>query len=693
MTRMPLRSLIRKSLKFVGYAFACGFALACLGGLPAHAQGPGFAPFMNTGAPDAAFSQMDFAQIYLDTQTKEQQKYAEQRAQRQHLVETGLVSALDLQASDKALQEYNQAATLMKAQHAKEAIVHLQKAIVAYPKFVLAHNTLGLAYVDQQDSRARQEFETAANLDPKFPGSFFNLGMLALSAKDCQSASLHLEKAATLNPKDPKILAALAFAQNANQQYQDSIATVQRVHAIDHRGLATVHYIAANAAIQLKDYDTVQRELTTFLAEDPTNPFAPAAKKDLDILAKRASPGVETSTGNSQTALAGQPQPVQTFPNSDRLKAELKGVEGEPKGESCPSCNIAPAPNPAPSNTTVVSARPAGVIPIYGGPVYTIRKAVDETALFFAVSSHGHMVNDLELSDIHILDDSKPPERVMLFIPQSKLPLRLGLVIDTSGSVQDRFGFEKHAAERFLTKVLNPKLDLGFVIGFSTDNNVTQDFTADREALAKGIEKLTNGGGTSLFDAVSFACWKLAAYPETERVARVLVIFTDGEDNSSHRSLKQAIAEAERAGVIVYTVSTVEKMAYSVSSNVDTSVRTDADRVLEVLAERSGGESMFPGDMQTLDKALDKLRDLIRSRYLVVYRPADFVPNGKFRPVQVIAERKHERMHVHVRKGYDARLEGQPNWWQEGQHWNRADLEGPFPEAGVQPAARPASLP
>lgn len=689
MTRMPLRSVIPETFKFVRYVLACGFALACLGGLPAHAQGPGFAPFMNTGAPDAVFSQMDFAQIYLDTQTKEQQKYAEQRAQRQHLVETGLVSALDLNASDKALQEYNQAVTLMKAQHAKEAIVHLQKAIAAYPKFVLAHNTLGLAYVDQQDSRARQEFETAENLDPKFPGSFFNLGVLALSVKDYRSASLHLEKAATLNPKDPKILAALAFAQNANQQYQDSIATVQRVHVIDHRGLATVHYIAANAAIQLKDYDTVQRELKTFLAEDPTNPFAPAAKKDLDILAKRASPGAETS--GSQAAEASQPKPVQTFPNSDRLKAELKAVESESNRETS---DAAGATNRAPSDTTLASAKPpGGIVPIYGGREYTIRSFVDETALFFAVSSHGHMVNDLELSDIHILDDSKPPERVMLFIPQSKLPLRLGLLIDTSGSVQDRFGFEKRAAERFLTKVLNPNLDLGFVIGFSTDNNVTQDFTADPEALAKGIEKLTNGGGTSLFDAVSFACWKLAAYPETERVARVLVIFTDGEDNSSHRSLKQAIAEAERAGVIVYTVSTVEKMAYSVSSKVDTSVRTDADKILEVLAQRSGGDSLFPGDMQTLDKSLDKLRDLIRSRYLVVYKPADFAPNGKFRPVRVTAQRKNERMQVYVRKGYDARLEGQPGWWQEGQHWNRAILEGPSPEPNAQLTGQTGSLP
>ena len=101
--------------------------------------------------------------------------------------------------------------------------------------------------------------------------------------------------------------------------------------------------------------------------------------------------------------------------------------------------------------------------------------------------------------------------------------------------------------------MLNGTSDLGFVEGFSDETLITQDFTAASADLGKGIDMLTNGGGTALFDAVSLACWKLAAYPEQERVARVLVVLSDGEDNSSHRSLKQAIQDAEAAGVTVYT--------------------------------------------------------------------------------------------------------------------------------------------
>ena len=229
--------------------------------------------------------------------------------------------------------------------------------------------------------------------------------------------------------------------------------------------------------------------------------------------------------------------------------------------------------------------------------------------------------------------------------------LRLALLVDTSGSVHDRFAFEKHAATKFVEKMLNGTSDLAFIAGFSQETTVTQDFTAQEPDLAHGIEKLSNGGGTALFDAVSFACEKLAAYPEDQQVARVLVIMSDGEDNSSHGTLKRSIRAAERAGVAIYTVSTKEGVGD----------KTDADRVLELLAERSGGEAIFPDNILTLGKSFDKLHDLIRSRYFVAYKPADFLPNGSYRTISVSAEREGKRLQVRSRKGYHARIESAPN--------------------------------
>jgi Ca-activated chloride channel homolog len=608
-------------------------------------------PQMTVGT-DPFFGQVDFELMSLDQVNRDARRSEERKAQDKKLVDSGVVSALDLEAPNSAVEEFNHGRLLVKDQHSDQAIKHLQKAIKIYPKFVSAHIGLGLAYVDQENTvGAKSEFETAEKLDEKFPGSFMNLGLLALSQKDFPTAETQLEKAAFVHP-DAKILSTLAYAQNGTHQYQESIETARRVHALDHKGMADVHYVAAASAMALNDLGVVQRELEFFVNEDPTNALAPVARKNLDALTRRNEAVRAQPVGSDQPAPnASGAQVILSLPDSDRLKAQLSGVGDESDAELC-SADCGAEPN-ATSERAGSNAAP-NLFPglsSHTGAAWTIRKSVDDVALFFAVSNHGHMIDDLELSNIQIRDDSKPPVRVLQFAPQSKLPLRLALLVDTSGSVHDRFSFEKHAAAKFVQKVLSGTSDLGFIAGFSTDTTVTQDFSADQNALSAGIEKLSNGGGTALFDAVTFACWKLAEYPDGERVARVLVILSDGEDNSSHGSLKQSIQAAEKMGVTIYTVSTRE----------DRGPKTDADRILEVLAENSGGESMFPGDIVSLGKSFDRLRDLIRSRYFVAYKPADFQPNGSYRTINIRAEKDGKHLQVRARKGYHARVESDPN--------------------------------
>jgi len=612
---------------------------------------PAQVPYLGRG-PDAAFQQVDFSQMYLDQFNQNKKKTEEQKAQEKKLVDTGIVSALDLAAPRKAVDEYNHATTLMKAQHSKEAAKYLRRALDQYPEFVSAHINLGLAYLDQEDTaRARSEFETAAKLDDKYPGSFVHLGQLALSQSDFGTAQSALEKAASVQPLDAKILCGLAYAQNGTHEYRQTLETARRVHALDHKGLANVHYVAASAAMALNDFDAMEHELGFFLSEDPTNAFAPTARQNLAAITHNRAVRAASSGGPQfTTTVVASPQ-TQTLPYTDRLKAQLNGLADGSDNETCDDCDTLAEASPPPerAGTGELSDVPQG-LPSRTG-TWTIRKSVDEVTLFFAVSNHGHMVNGLEQSDIQIRDDNKLPEKVMQFAPQSKLPLRLALIVDTSGSVHDRFSFEKHAAAKFVQKMLSNASDLGFIAGFSSETTVTQDFSSDPAELGQGIEKLTNGGGTALFDAVSFACWKLAAYPDRERVARVLVILSDGEDNSSHSSLKQSLQVAEKTGATIYTVSTRE----------DHGDKTDADKVLELLAERSGGEAMFPGDMLTLGRSFDKLHDVIRSRYFVAYKPADFQPNGSYRPISIIAEKDGKRLQVRTRKGYHARLDTGPH--------------------------------
>jgi VWFA-related protein len=605
------------------------------------------------GGPDSGFEQIDFAQMSMDKSNRDAKDREQQRKQNKEMIDSGALSALDLEAPDSAINEFNRANSLLKAQNSKEAIKHLQKALADYPKFVSAHIGLGLAYIDQEDTvHAKSEFEAASTLDTKFPGSYLHLGQLALSQKDFGAAELALEKAASLRPTDARFLSTLAYAQNGAHDYQHALETAQRVHTLPHQGMANVHYVAASAAMAIQDFNTLEHELTLFLGEDPTNAFAPVARQNLAALThnKRVRAAQASSPQPAPTLVASQR--TVTFPNSDRLKAQLNGLGNESDGGPCDAdCGVLAEANPNPATGDNPGSNRSPIPAGRGLGVWTIHTSVDDVALFFSVSQHGHMINDLEQSDFQIRDANKPPRKIVQFSPQSKLPLRLALLVDTSGSVQDRFSFEKKAATKFVEKVLNGTTDLGFVEGFATEPTITQDFSAQPAELGTGIGKLTNGGGTALFDAVSFACRKLAAYPESEHVARVLVILSDGEDNSSHGTLKQSIKAAETSGVTIYTVSTRE----------DRGDKTDADRVLEALAESSGGEAMFPGDVLTLNKSFDKLHDLIRSRYFIAYKPADFQPDGSYRAITIVAEKNGKHLQVWGRKGYHARVETKPN--------------------------------
>jgi len=584
---------------------------------------------MNMGADyiESRFAQLDFAQTMLEKQNRNAKDVAEHNAK---LIASGLVSALDLQASGTALHEYNTAAELLKDQKAKEAVPHLERAVRAYPKFVSAHQGLGVAYENLDDrEKARVEFEIAVRLDPKFEAPLLHLGRLDLSTENISAARDEFEKAAAIRPADPQALMLLCYAQNRSGDHEHAIETAGRVHALDHKGYANVHYVSASSAIALRDYSTAERELKAFVDEDPSNPLAPASRKNLEIIARSRNVNL-SSAAPGAAAVAVR---AANLANSDRLHGELAALGGETDDDTCSECSseldVAAAPRDNPDATSG----------------FTVRKSVDEVAIFFSASHRGHDITDLKASDIRILDANRPPERVIQFTPQSRLPLHLAVLIDTSGSVHERFSFEKDAASQFVEKMLQNPTDLGFVAGFSLDTNVTQDFTSDRKLLAAGIQKLENKGGTSLFDAVSLACWKLAAFPERERVANVLVVLTDGQDNSSHTSLKQAIRTAEATGVTIYAISTTSHAG----------AKTDADKVLLELAERSGGSATFPDTLLGLNRTFDSLKTAIRSRYLVAYKPADFVANGAYRPITILAEQNGQRLQVHARKGYHAR--------------------------------------
>ena len=281
---------------------------------------------------------------------------------------------------------------------------------------------------------------------------------------------------------------------------------------------------------------------------------------------------------------------------------------------------------------------------------WSFRKQVNEVNVLFVAARHGRFVSDLTPSDITVVDDSKPAT-ILGFRTERDLPLRVGLVIDTSNSVKDRFRFEQAAASAFLRHSLDRDGDLAFVLGFSNFPRVTQDFAHDPELLSQGVQKLNLGGGTALYDAVAEACERLRNHPEQNMVARILIVLSDGDNNAGTLGLNAAIDAAQQAEVPVYAIST----NYATSNLEQNFSATLGNSNLRKLAEQTGGRLLRPGRPQAVPKAFAKIVEELRARYAVSYRPADFTSDGRYRKIKIEVRKNGERLQVRARKGYYAR--------------------------------------
>ena len=263
--------------------------------------------------------------------------------------------------------------------------------------------------------------------------------------------------------------------------------------------------------------------------------------------------------------------------------------------------------------------------------VITIQKRVDEVnVLFIAMNKHGKFVRDLKADDFHVLDDHKPPQSIVRFTQQTDLPLQLGLLIDTSGSIHGRFEFEQDAAAGFLQHTIRPHYDHAFVMGFNSRNSIAQEYTDNVALLETGIHHLEDGGGTALYDAIYNACKTHMMNDDSDRpVRRALIVVSDGEDNQSEHSRSQAIEMAQRAQVIIYTISTD-----------DSGLILRGDRILQQLADSTGGRAFFPYKMKDIKNSFAAIEDELRSQYAISYHPADFDADGRYRSIQITTLKK-----------------------------------------------------
>src|SRR5215467_3623345 len=278
----------------------------------------------------------------------------------------------------------------------------------------------------------------------------------------------------------------------------------------------------------------------------------------------------------------------------------------------------------------------------------TIKAITNEVNVVFTVTDkHGRRITDLKQNDFQILDDNKPPQEIRSFHAETNLPLQVGLLVDASNSVRDRFKFEQESAIEFLNQTVRPNYDKAFIVGFDVTPEVTQDFTDRTEALAHGVHELRPGGGTALYDAIYFACRdKLMKAPKSTPVRRAIILLSDGDDNQSHVTREEAIEMAQRAEAIIYAIST----------NVS-GTKGAGDKVLERIADATGGHAFFPFQIREVANAFAEIQDELRSQYAISYKPADLKTDGHYRTIEIVANDR-KNLKVRSRRGWYAPSNG-----------------------------------
>jgi len=312
-----------------------------------------------------------------------------------------------------------------------------------------------------------------------------------------------------------------------------------------------------------------------------------------------------------------------------------------------PSQTSPPAAPPAQSQQTAPGAQQIPPLKITTGLVHLVAAVADR---------HNNFITDLEQKDFRILEDGKPQD-IKFFGRQTDLPLRIGMLLDTSNSIRERLHFEKDAAIDFLDSVIRRHKDQAFLMTFDNEPEVIQDFTGDLDTLTRAIEKQRAGGGTSLNDAIYLASQKLAAAPLPEgadpEVRRVLVVISDGEDNLSDRALSESVEMAERSEVAIYSISTsTEWVAVTTTDRPRKLFKTPGDQVLENFAVQTGGRVFFPYKVDDLAVSFQDIGAELRSQYFIAYSPS-IPPDGRYRKILVeVPDRKG--LTVRTRKGYFA---------------------------------------
>jgi VWFA-related protein len=289
-----------------------------------------------------------------------------------------------------------------------------------------------------------------------------------------------------------------------------------------------------------------------------------------------------------------------------------------------------------------------------------IKVDVDVVSLYCTVhNKQNGLVSSLTKNDFDLAEDTKP-QTIKYFSRETDIPLTMGLLVDVSGSQQNLIEDERQAAAQFFSAVLKQK-DEAFLISFGADSDLLQDITGTPRLLQQGLGRMklnmgysgpTSGPvptmnkqrGTVLYDAVYLAAHDMLA---SESGRKAIILITDGEDEGSKLSMKEAIEAAQKADSIIYGILYVDRRFYG-----GFGMGYSGEGVLKQMAEETGGRLFTVGGKNSLGSIFEQIQEEMRTQYLIGYTPTNSVKDGSFRKIDLHTNDKD--LKVQVRKGYYA---------------------------------------
>lgn len=274
----------------------------------------------------------------------------------------------------------------------------------------------------------------------------------------------------------------------------------------------------------------------------------------------------------------------------------------------------------------------------------------DETPVFRAdtnlvvlhasvVDRSGKLLTNIPQSGFKVLENGV--EQPIKLFRREDVPVSMGIIIDNSGSMRDK-RTKVAAASMALVKASNPQDEM-FIVNFNDDAYLDQPFTSDNKKLEEALEKIDSKGGTAMRDAISMSIDYLKESGKKEK--KVLLVVTDGNDNTSNETLEQLVRKARQSEVLIYCIGLLNEE--------EPREARKAKRALKSLAETSGGLDYYPKDLAEVDRITPQVAHEIRNQYIIGYLPVNPALDGTFRKINVIVN-GYGHPTVRTRNGYYA---------------------------------------